>query len=169
MPRSAKERAGEGLYHKVGRDIMELFVELAQAVGIPKSLAEIYGILYASPRPLSFREVCEGTGLSKGSVSQGLRFLKSVGAVKSAEVPERCEYYEPVVELKRLVGGFLRKRVRPQLDHWAARLDRLEADYSAEEVPDETGKLLESRIRKLRRWRAQASLILPTLERLLGS
>ena len=42
-------------------------------------------VIFASPRPLTFAAVELRLKLSKGSVSQGLRFLKEIGAIKVAE------------------------------------------------------------------------------------
>lgn len=64
--------------------VVGLFVALGDAIGAPKSLASIYGIIFASPRPLSFAEVEERLHLSKGSVSQGLKVLREIGAIRVA-------------------------------------------------------------------------------------
>ena len=151
------------------RDMMELFAELAQVLGVPKSLAAIYGLLYATPRALSFREICQGAGLSKGSVSQGLRFLRSVGVIKRIGDPEaRCDYYEPVMELKQLAGAFFREKLNPLIEGWKSRNAGLDIRSFGETISEEEKFLLKERIRKLERWQKQAALVLPMLGKLLG-
>ena len=40
---------------------------------------------------------------------------------------ERRTYYEPAVELKRLVGGFIREQIRPHLESGQSKLASLDA------------------------------------------
>lgn len=65
-------------------EVVEVFVGLAKVLGLPKSYGEIYGLLFASAQPLSFADIQEKLDLSKGSVSQGLRALRDLGAVRIA-------------------------------------------------------------------------------------
>lgn len=109
--------------------MISIFVQMTQVLGLPRSLGEIYGLLFASPRPLAFQEIGERLNLSKGSVSQGLRFLRTIGAIKPVVIPgDRREYFEPEVELRALVGGFLRERLNPQLEAWGARAKALKIE-----------------------------------------
>ena len=64
---------------------MELFADIVSALGIPKSIGQIYGLLYASATPLSFSDIIERLEISKGSVSQGLQLLRSLGAINVAD------------------------------------------------------------------------------------
>lgn len=63
---------------------MGFFVDAADMLGVPKSVAAIYGICFASPEPLSFAEIEARLDISKGSISQGLRVLREVGALRVA-------------------------------------------------------------------------------------
>lgn len=65
-------------------ECVELFAEVVQLLGVPRSVGQIYGLLYASPEPLSFSDIVEQLDISKGSVSQGLQFLRSLGAIRVA-------------------------------------------------------------------------------------
>ena len=67
----------------------EMFAELVQIFGVPKSVGQIYGVLYATPEPLSFSDIVEQLNISKGSASQGLQLLRSLGAVRHVEQLER--------------------------------------------------------------------------------
>ena len=112
-------------------EVIAMFVQMTQVLGVPRSLGEIYGLLFATPQPLAFQDIADRLALSKGSVSQGLRFLRSVGAIQPVVVPgDRREFFEPVVELRALVGGFLRERLNPQLETWGTRAKALKiADF----------------------------------------
>ncbi len=89
--------------------IVAIFVDGVRVLGLPKSIGEIYGLLFISESALALDDLVQRLGISKGSASQGLRLLKSLGAVREANTnAERRTYYEPAIELKRLVGGFIR-------------------------------------------------------------
>ena len=71
--------------------VVELFAQAADTLGIPKSVTAIYAVIFASPRPLSFADVESRLGLSKGSVSQGLRVLRKVGAIRAVDARSQVQ------------------------------------------------------------------------------
>lgn len=150
------------------REVVEFFVRLSRLLGQPASLGQIYGLLFISARPLAMDDLVERLRISKGSASQGLRFLHELGAVRRIEIPEdRRTHYEAVAELRRLASRFLRERVEPRLRDGEDRLDRITA--LAEELSDETGTHVRDRIRLLRSWSRNARRVLPVMLRVLGS
>jgi hypothetical protein len=72
------------------RECVELFAEVVQVFGVPPSVGQIYGLLYATPEPLSFSDIVERLGISKGSASQGLQFLRSLGAINIADAKRQA-------------------------------------------------------------------------------
>ena len=153
--------------------VIGIFVQMIQAIGMPRSLGEIYGLLFATPYPLSFQDIQDRLDLSKGSVSQGLRFLRSIGAIQPVVVPEdRREYFEPVVELRALVGGILQEKINPQLAEWGVRAKALKIkDFrlpASSQLTANSSKLIETRIDKLKTWQKRANTVLPMVGKLLG-
>nr|MCU0750087.1 hypothetical protein [Akkermansiaceae bacterium] len=67
------------------RQVVDVFVDGVRVLGLPRSIGEIYGLLFISPSPLSLDDLVHRLQISKGSASQGLRMLKSLGAVREAE------------------------------------------------------------------------------------
>ena len=67
-------------------EIIDFFVQLSRLLGQPRSLAEIYGLLFISGRPLAMDDLIERLQISKGSASQGLKFLRNIGAVRMVYV-----------------------------------------------------------------------------------
>lgn len=65
-------------------EIAAVFADLVMLLGLPKSMGEIYGFIFASSEPPTFADIEHKLGLSKGSVSQGLRALRELGAVREA-------------------------------------------------------------------------------------
>jgi hypothetical protein len=161
-------------------EVIAIFVQMTQVLGVPRSLGEIYGLLFSTPQPLGFQEIAERLNLSKGSVSQGLRFLRTIGAIKVVVVPgDRREFFEPETELRALVSGFLRERLNPQLESWGARAKGLEVedfwkpaagqpDGRSSGFGDAERKTLSNRLDKLKTWQKRANTVLPMIGKLLG-
>jgi len=85
--------------------VVELFAQAADTLGIPKSVTAIYAVIFASPRPLSFADVEERLQLSKGSVSQGLRVLRDVGAIRAVDANEQSGKGKAQSEVSKGQGG----------------------------------------------------------------
>ena len=111
------------------RECVEFFGGAVQLFGlVPPSVGQIYGLLYASPEPLSFSNIFERLGVSKGSASQGLNLLRSLGAVHTVapiDTNGRREFPPPELSLRRLLRGILDERVSPLAGKSAGRLARL--------------------------------------------
>ncbi len=152
--------------------LIDIFVGLADIMGVPKSVAEIYGLLFASPKPLAFQEVTERLRMSKGSASQGLRLLRTVGAIRPVYVAgDRRDHFVPETELRTLLTGFLRERVRPHLDGGALRIEALQMLMIASplvEVTSEEARILRTRIEKLRSWHRKSRSLIPLVTKLFG-
>lgn len=140
--------------------MVDFFVSAADLLGVPKSVAAIYGIVFASPVPLSFAEIEARLDISKGSVSQGLRVLREVGALKEVSTDaDKTELYEPDMELRRLVGRFLENRVERHLAAGKARIEGLEQGSGG--YPAAEQRVLRQRVKKLSEWHAKTRALLP--------
>jgi len=154
----------------VERQVLDVFIDGVRVLGLPRSIGEIYGLLFISRSPLALDDLVQRLNISKGSASQGLRMLKNLGAVREAEAndgPERRTYYEPAVELKRLVGGFIREQIRPHLDSGKTKINQLSETASQIEDPDHR-EFLRDRIDRLDNWMRRSSRVLPLLQKILG-
>lgn len=150
------------------RQVVAFFVDAVRVLGLPRSIGEIYGLLFISETALSLDDLVRRLHISKGSASQGLRMLKSLGAVREAEGgAERRTYYEPAIELKRLVGGFIREQIRPHLESGKSKLQRLSETASAESDPVRR-KFQTERIERLETWMRSGGRVLPVVQKLLG-
>jgi DNA-binding transcriptional regulator GbsR (MarR family) len=149
------------------QQVVDFFVEAATLLGVPKSVAAIYGMVFASPEPLSFAEIESRLNISKGSVSQGLRVLRDMGALKEVSTAtDRAELFTPDLELRKLVVRFLENRLQRQL---AAGSDRLAAlcqivphGRSAEAAE------LRGRLKSVQTWHKKARSLLPVARTFLA-
>jgi DNA-binding transcriptional regulator GbsR (MarR family) len=149
-------------------EMVAFFVRIAQVLGAPKSLGEIYGLLFCSDRPLSLDEITDSLQISRGSASQGLRVLKSLGAIKLVYLPgNRRDHYGAETELRKLTGSLLREQVEPQLEGGEARLNRMSEMLSDE--PSESRSFMKARLSKLQGWSRQARRLLPLVRTFLAA
>jgi HTH-type transcriptional regulator, glycine betaine synthesis regulator len=175
--------------------LVGFFVEAADLLGAPKSVAAIYAICFASPEPLGFSEINERLEISSGSISQGLRVLREIGALKivdpssgrpvdqsngaeyqsngSPEVrssgrqalARQRERYEPDLALRKLVLRFIAQRLETQLKSGHDRLDRIAATIPPSLQSE--AKKLKDRLDALQTWHAQARAVLPLVKTFL--
>ena len=156
-----------GSLTELDAEFIELFVRMAQIVGLPKSVGQIYGLIYATPAPLNLDDVTFRLGISKGSASQGLRFLRAAGAVRVVEVSgRRSDHYEAETSLRSLVSGFLKEQIDPHLESGLQRLARLRE--LSETVESDDRDLILDRIGRLESWHHRAGTMLPFVLRFLG-
>ncbi|MEM9236610.1 MAG: hypothetical protein AAGB14_07505, partial [Verrucomicrobiota bacterium] len=98
----------------------------------------------------------------------GLLTLRDLGALKQTEVKGfRITYYEADVELKRLVGGFIREQVRPHLENGQLKVGNL-LELVGEEEDPELRKFYDERVEKLEIWMRRGRMVLPLLQKVLG-
>ncbi len=147
--------------------MIELFVRAVKVLGLPKSVGEIYGLLYISPQPLPLDAIVGKLGISKGSASQGLRFLRNLGAVKPTYLAgDRRDYFEAVAELKKLAAGFISGELTPHLESGTSRLENLKRVAAADDSAD--AAFYRERVARLGNWRRRGGMLLKVVKRFLG-
>lgn len=133
---------------------------MAEVLSVPRSIAEIYGFLYISPAPLRFADIEQRLALSKGSVSEGLRFLKDHGMVQAERAKgSRAETWSVTPSLAAALADLLRRRLQPALEKTTGELASLQAEAAGAGLPDE----VRERLAKLSRWNARALELMPLL------
>ncbi len=148
-------------------EIIDLFVQVSRMLGQPKSVAEIYGLLFAAAHALSMEEIMTRLNISKGSCSQGLRFLRSLGAVKVVYVPaRRATHFEAVAQLRQLATRFLRDQVLAQLDDSLDRIDHMA--ILLRRIPADERAQVSARVGMLQSWGRKTRKVLPVVLKILG-
>ena len=149
-------------------EAINLFVQFSRALGQPRSYAEIYGLLFVSHEPLSMDTLIERLNLSKGSASQGLKYLGDLGAVRTVYLAgERRTHYEAVAELRNMAGRFLSQQILPHFHGNGERLDRIGAQ--AQKLSPERRKHVQARIKLLRSWEQNGRRVVPFVLKMLGA
>ncbi len=148
--------------------VVDLFLNAVQSVGLPKSLGQIYGLLFCRDHPLAMDEVMNLLSISKGSASQGLRSLRQLGAVSSVYAGgDRKERFVAEIRLRKLVSGFLKEQAEPHMEKGVFRLENLRKllDDEGDDVSKERGVRREE---ILSGWHRQMTRLLPWVKMIVG-
>ena len=116
---SANSVDGSGELTSFESEIVAVFADLVVLLGLPKSMGEIYGFVFASAEPPTFADIEQKLGLSKGSVSQGLRALRELGAVSEAGATDGSKFENGNLK-PELRSDFQTSGLRPQVSSSSA-------------------------------------------------
>ena len=149
------------------REVVALFVRVADVLNLPRSVGELYGLLFISPRPLSLDGCRSRLNISKGSTSQGLKILRSFGAIRSVDIPgDRKDYYEAETSLRKVLSGFVREQLQPHVTDGKEQVSSIRdllSEYSGDEK-----EVLTEKVDVLENWQKRASRALPVVIKLVG-
>jgi len=148
------------------REVLDFFVQIARYLSLPRSVGEIYGLLFAGGDTMTLDELVRRLGISKGSASQGLRMLREVGAVQVSYRPrDRKDYFQAEVELPTLIRGFLRDELAVRFNQADERLQRLREAIEDPESGAPAG--LPARVERLQSWQKKAKRLVPLVSTFL--
>ena len=149
-------------------EAIEMFISFLKLIGLPKSVGEIYGLLFVATRPLSMEDLMDRLQISLGAASQGLKLLRSVGAVKVVYAPgERRDHYVADLELSKFATSFIKSEMKPRLERALQRVERMER--LAEEMDPKERKAAFQRIDRLKHWMERGQKMMPWILKFLVS
>ena len=147
---------------------IDLFIGFLGLLGLPKSIGELYGLLFFSAEPLTMDDLMQRLNMSKGAASQGLKLLRAFGAIRTVYVAgSRRDYYVAEIELSRFAAGFIKEELQPHLDHGLARLQFMERLVS--DLPDADQLGANNRLARLQHWHEKSQEIIPWILKSLVS
>ena len=160
------DREAPAALHELEVEAIEMFINFLRLIGLPKSVGEIYGLLFVAPRPMAMDDIMERLGISLGAASQGLKLLRSFGAVRVVyERGERRDHYVADLELSRFATAFIKDELQPRMDMAAERIKRMEQALS--ELPAKDRRATRERIERLKHWLDKGRKLLPWLIRFM--
>lgn len=152
---------------ELDREVIELFIRMADLLNLPRSVGEIYGVLFISSNPLCLNDCRFRLNISKGSTSQGLKILRSFGAIRTVYISgDRKDYYMAETSLRKMAAGFAREQILPHVDSGKDRIERIRE--LLDESSGEEQKDLVEKIELLENWQKRASKTLPRILKLIG-
>jgi DNA-binding transcriptional regulator GbsR (MarR family) len=141
-------------------------------VGLPRSLGQIYGLLFLSTQPLSLEDITEALGISKASASVGARQLVAWGALRQVWIRgDRRDHYEMVPELAEVLRRGYHDFVKPRLEasekRYSALMSALEEDLASGALSRQEHEICAERLKQLGRIQKQLQAAAPLVEGLL--
>jgi DNA-binding transcriptional regulator GbsR (MarR family) len=169
-PQSTKTPVEDGVTESallpVEIEIIDVFVRVAEEMDIPRSVGQIYGLLFCNTHPMTFDVISRKLQISSGSTSQGLRFLRNIGAARSTFHPgERRDYWTAETGLRKLTAGILREKVEPHLHNAEDRLATMRDLLP--DTPTTQQNHLSKQIDRLEKWKHRSQKLLPLILRVL--
>lgn len=153
--------------NELEREVIELFIRMADVLNLPRSVGEIYGLLFISSDPLCLDDCRIRLNISKGSTSQGLKILRSFGAIRTVYIPgDRKDYYVAETSLRKMASGFASEQIRPHVDSGKERIERIRELLEAH--GSEGRETLQEKIDLLDNWQRRAGQALPLILKLIG-
>ena len=163
LEKPAKERLSD-----LDIEAIDLFINFLKLIGLPKSVGEIYGLLFVAPRPLSMENLMDRLQISLGAASQGLKLLRSFGAVKVVYAPgERRDHFVADLELSRFATSFIKGELKPRMERALQRIDRMES--LAKDLDGVERKAAFERIERLKHWLERGQKMMPWILKFLVS
>ena len=148
-------------------EVIAVFLRMADVLNLPRSVGEIYGVLFISQNPLCLDDCRIRLNISKGSTSQGLKILRSFGAIRTVYIPgDRKDYYVAETSLRKIASGFASEQIQPHVASGkdrVARIRELLDEYESDEKAD-----LSDKIDLLENWQRRAGKTLPLILKLIG-
>ena len=105
--------------------------------------------------------------ISKGSTSQGLKILRSFGAIRTVYIPgDRKDYYVAETSLRKIASGFASEQIRPHVDSGKERIERIQELLESHQEQDR--EMLREKVDLLNNWQTRAGKTLPLILKLIG-
>ena len=93
------------------------FGEMGSRWGINRTVGQIYAVLFVATKALHADDLVEALGLSRGSVSMGLKELQSWNLVRMHHVPgDRREYFDTPEDVWAIMRTLVEERKKREID-----------------------------------------------------
>ncbi len=169
----------ETVHHPVSKplsktrlELIEAAGRLSQLVGRPRTIGQIFGLLYLSPRALTLDEIAELLEISKASASTGTRQLLALHAIRQVWKPgDRKDFLEAEPELREVLRGVYQLFFAPKLTKTRGRIDllleTLDGDRKAGTIDDEEYRFCRDRLLQMSHLQGKVEKVLPIAEKFL--
>jgi HTH-type transcriptional regulator, glycine betaine synthesis regulator len=155
---------------KTRLEMIDACARVCQVFGLPRSLGQIYGLLYLASGPLSLDDIAALLGISKASVSTGTRQLAAWGGIRQVWVlGERRDHFEVEPDLANLLRSGYADFLKPRLVSSQKRLDHLtetlQQDLQHGALTREEYRVCAQRLRRFGHFRKKLQSLVPLAEK----
>ncbi len=141
-------------------EAIDMFINFLRIIGLQKSIGEIYGLLFVSTKPIAMDDIMNRLDISLGAASQGLKLLRSLGAVRTVYSPgARRDYFAADLELSKFATVFIKEELRPRVERALERIQHMESLLM--KMPPDEREATRQRLTRLRHWLEKGEKMLP--------
>jgi DNA-binding transcriptional regulator GbsR (MarR family) len=116
--------------------------EMGEKWGINRTIAQIHGLLYLSPKPINAEEISETLSVARSTVSVGLRELESWGIIRVVQVlGDRTDHFEVKGDAYEMFRFIVDYRKRREMDPTLHMLRESVAELEANDSPHTREKM----------------------------
>ena len=128
--------------------------EICRLYGIPPSLGAAWGLLFATPAPLSLSEIAQRLGVAKSTASTTMKRLEHLRMARRRGRPgDRNDYFEAVTDPMAILRDWLERFIVHELamsDQMHAHMaEQLARAVDAGAYDDDEAAVLKSRLEQL--------------------
>ena len=143
---------------------IEYFISFTRLIGLPKSVGEVYGVLFVAAEPINSDDLMHRLGISKGGISQSLKLLRELGVVDRVYVAgDRRDHYRADFRVSQIVNAFVGEHLLPRLKNGEKRIERMRA--LAAELPSDEKRSTNKRLDRLKAWQDRGKRVLGIVHR----
>ena len=115
--------------------------EMGTRWGTNRTVAQIQGLLYLSPKPLRADEIVDLLSVARSNVSTSIRELQSYGLVKMTHIlGDRRDYFESLHDVWDLFRVIIEQRKQRELNPTLLMLRQCAEEIEAEKATDDVTK-----------------------------
>lgn len=153
-------------------DMIQAAGGVCQALGLPKSVGQVFGYLYMSTIPQTLDDIAASLQISKASASNSVRQISGWGAARTVWVPgARKEHYEVVGDLNNLVSGFVNDFLKPKFSIADKKLAEISTTLEEEKdsgiIDEEQFAHYSKKIKQINKLQRNVRKLAPLARRLL--
>lgn len=150
----------------IQREMIDLFGGIAEHLGLSLAAGQVFGLIYASRRPLPQQVVGELLKAGKHSLRVGISELLEIRAIRIVRVPgDKRDHFLPEADLHRLTANLLHTRFQRSLERDAYRLEELLK--RTESLSGADAAFFSNRVASLHTWHTSALRAIPVLRRIV--
>ena len=169
---AGKDTESVELLCKTQKEFVETVGRVAQELGLPRSLGQIYGLLYLSPESLSLDDIAEQLSISKGSASTGTRQLAAWQAIKQVWIlGDRRDYFQATGDIRELLEAIYKSYFKTKLEKGGRKLQSLGTTLEDERrqggLTEAQYQFFKTRLTSIGRMESRIQQVLPIAEKLL--
>jgi DNA-binding transcriptional regulator GbsR (MarR family) len=117
---------GEAPLAAVENEAIQIFTNVARVLGYPRSVGEIFGILFAAEQPTTFAGIGRNRGTSAGTVSVGQHLLRELGVIVVIPIDgDRRDHFTVNDDFRRAHAALIQRHIEPPISAARIRIDRV--------------------------------------------